>query len=124
MYRLIEPYFSHNDDRGAIFGVLNFDAWREINYVSSLADTDRGNHYHQDTNELFFILKGRIQVEVQRVEEGRLVGPVEKFIVGQNAIFMIETMVNHVFHVLDDADWINVLSKPINPERPDIYRIK
>jgi dTDP-4-dehydrorhamnose 3,5-epimerase-like enzyme len=123
VYRLIDPYFTHRDDRGEILGVLNFGAWREINFVSSVADTERGNHYHRDTDELFFVLKGSIRVEVQRVEAGCLVGPKDEFLVRQGAIFMVDRMVNHVFHVLDDADWINVLSQPIDPGQPDIYRI-
>lgn len=123
MYRIINPYFVHRDDRGEIVGVLNFGTWREINYIKSEAGANRGNHYHCDTEELFFVLKGRIRVEVQRVEAGLLVGAVEDFIAGQGAVFVVEPMVNHVFHVLDAADWINVLSNPIDPERPDIHRI-
>lgn len=122
MYRLIEPYFSHSDDRGVIHGVLNFGNWREINYVASSADMVRGNHYHRETEELFFILQGRIRVVVQRVENGCLAGSREEFTVGEGAIFVVETMVNHVFYILENARWMNVLSKPIDPGCPDMYR--
>jgi dTDP-4-dehydrorhamnose 3,5-epimerase-like enzyme len=123
MYRLIQPYFCHNDTRGALRGIVNFGVWQELNYISSSADMVRGNHYHRETEELFFVLQGRIRVTVQRVEHGRLAGIMEEFIVSEGSIFMVETMVNHVFHVLEDAQWINMLSKPINPECPDIYRV-
>lgn len=123
MYRLIEPYFAFSDARGEIKGVLNFGVWREINCVSSAADMKRGDHYHRDTEELFFFLSGRIRVTVQRVADERLVGPMEEFEVAAGAIFVVETMVNHVFHILDDAKWINVLSKPIDPLHPDIHRV-
>lgn len=123
MFRLIQPYFCHDDDRGVIRGVVNFGVWQEINYVASSADMVRGNHYHRETEELFFVLQGRIRVTLQRVEDGHLAGHMEEFIVGEGAIFMVETRVNHIFHILEGAQWINVLSKPINPECPDIYRV-
>ena len=77
MYKKLAPYFTHDDGRGQIVGVVNEGEWREINSISSEAGAVRGNHYHSSTIELFLVLSGKIEVTVQRVEDRVLTGPEE-----------------------------------------------
>lgn len=121
--KFIEKYFMHSDDRGLIKGIVNFGQWEEVNFISSDANVQRGNHFHQETTELFFILDGKIKVIVQKVDKGNLVGEQKEYIVAKGDIFLMEKNVNHIFYVLEKSQWINMLSKKIDPHCPDIVRI-
>ena len=44
-----------------------FENWKEINFICSEAGTIRGNHYHENTDELFIILEGKIKIILQNV---------------------------------------------------------
>ena len=122
MIEIVEGYFHFHDDRGCLHGLVNFGKWREFNLVSSIEDTVRGNHYHKNTTELFIILEGKIEVQVQRIVDSVLSGSIEKRIFIKEAVFMIKPMINHTFHILEPAKWINVLSHPIDEDNPDIHR--
>ena len=47
----------------------------------------------------------------------------KKLMVREGDVFIVEPMVNHTFKVLCDSVWINVLSKRIDKDSPDIWRI-
>jgi dTDP-4-dehydrorhamnose 3,5-epimerase-like enzyme len=112
------------DDRGGITGIVNQGEWREFNMISSRMGVRRGGHYHKNTNELFFILSGEIEVFCVKVsEDGLPVGSGEKFIVGKGRIFVIEPFVYHTFATLSDASWINVLSNPHDKNNPDMCQL-
>ncbi|MFH2069164.1 MAG: hypothetical protein ABII89_06870 [Candidatus Omnitrophota bacterium] len=122
MLTFIKRYFLHKDDKGSLEGLVNFGNWREFNMIYSEEGSIRGNHFHKDTAELFIILGGEIEVRVQRVAGGLLVGESQKFLVQKGDVFMIEAEINHVFKVKKQSNWINVLSKAINKNNPDIHR--
>ncbi|MBW2604805.1 MAG: WxcM-like domain-containing protein [Deltaproteobacteria bacterium] len=122
MLKFIKPYFMYEDKRGALEGLINFGEWKEINLISSLAGIERGNHYHKETLELFIILEGKINVIVQKVKDGKLLGSKAERIVKGGDVFLIDPFINHTFRVLNDAKWINVLSTKIDPQNPDIHR--
>ena len=121
MLKVINRYFMHKDKRGALEGLVNFGEWKEINLISSLAGVERGDHYHKETLELFIILEGKINVILEKVKDGKLVGSKTERIVKRGDVFLIDPFVNHTFRILDEAKWINVLSKKIDPKNPDIH---
>ena len=122
MIRFIDHYFSAVDERGSITGLVNFGEWREFNLIRSDSGVTRGNHYHEETEEGLIIIEGRIDVVVQAVCDGRVVGKkrVEQVKAGQ--VFIIEPMVCHEFIVREPSVWINFLSRTMNPAAPDIHR--
>jgi dTDP-4-dehydrorhamnose 3,5-epimerase-like enzyme len=124
MIEFIERYFTHSDDRGTLEGLVNFGTWKEINMIDSDAGIERGNHYHKETGELFIVLDGEILVTVQKIENGELIGDIEKVKVKKGDVFLIKPMLNHIFYILKKSRWINVLSKPIDDDDKDIHRVK
>jgi len=119
----IGRYFKYSDERGTFEGLVNFGEWREINLITSHSGVKRGDHYHKETIELFIILEGEIKVSLQMVKNGRLIDNTEESFVKTGDVFVIEPYVNHIFFVMKDSKWINVLSKTIDPKQPDIHRI-
>ena len=124
MIKFIKRYFIHKDARGFIEGLINFGNWEEFNLIYSEADCIRGNHYHKETIELFIILDGEIKVTVQKVENNQLISPKEVYNVKKGNVFQIEVNTNHIFKLLTNSTWLNILSKTINKEKPDIHRLE
>ena len=111
------PYMTQADARGRFRG-LTRERWAEVNFIETKAGQVRGNHYHRQTRELFFIVSGDVQVEVRDLGTGQH----SEFVARAGDIFVIEPMEFHVFRVLTDAQWINMLSQPMDPDRPDLHR--
>lgn len=120
MIKIIDSSFCFEDDRGIVKGIIDFGEWKEINYISSARNTIRGNHYHRLTTEVFIIIEGKIQVELQLVKNNTLIGNVQEVIVKKGDVFLIEPSINHTFKMLEDSVWFNLLSRPFNRELPDL----
>jgi len=116
--RHLKPYFEHTDARGVISGIVQNDICREINYITSKKGVIRGNHFHKNTAERFFIISGIVAVAVESMKTKKKT----KFMAKAGDIFTIEPYEHHTFKVMKDASWINMLSKPINAANPDIHR--
>ena len=124
MIEFIPNYTKHFDKRGYFLGLINFGNWEEINFICSEAGTIRGNHYHENTDELFIILEGNIKVILQKVLGKKdLENKQKTFNVKEGDVFLIKKNVNHIFEIIEHSKWINVLSQKINKEKPDIHRI-
>ena len=123
MIKFIDRYFSAPDQRGVIEGLINFGTWEELNYIRSDKGIIRGNHYHKHTLEAFIILSGKLKISLQKVINGQLDGEIEDYIVEKRQVFLINPLTLHVFNILEDSEWINVLSKRMDQNNPDIYRL-
>ena len=116
--RKIDPYTAKLDERGAFLGVTK-EGWAEINFIETAAGQIRGNHYHKETRELFFIISGEIEITIDNI----LSGEHSEMRVSKGDIFVIEPFEVHTFHTKTNAQWINMLSKPIDEENPDFHRV-
>jgi len=123
MIKFIDNYFSAIDNRGSILGLINFGTWGELNLIRSEAGVIRGNHYHKSTKEGFVILSGKIEIILQKVKDGQLVGEVATYDVSEGSVFLIEPMVNHKFFIEVPSVWMNFLSLAMEASSPDIHRV-
>lgn len=117
MYKIIENYFSHKDERGQIFGIINEGDWKEANFVQTNKGAKRGGHYHKITRELFYIIDGEIQVHLENIKTQKTVD----FKLKKGDICIIEPYTNHLFEAINNSQWINMLSVKMDKEHPDIY---
>ena len=124
MIKFFESYIQHKDKRGTILGIINQGNWEEINFIKSKKGSIRGGHFHQYTRELFYILKGKIEIKIQEVKNKKLFGEQRIINVNPNDIFLIEPNYIHTFKIIEDAEWINVLSKKIDKKNPDILKLE
>jgi len=121
-------FFPHykifEDSRGFFKGLINTKTWQEINYLSTVSNQIRGNHYHKYTDELFFILEGEIKIIVREVlNDGTLDNDIKEFRATKGDVFIIEKMTHHCFEIINDSSWINALTLKMDNERPDIISI-
>jgi dTDP-4-dehydrorhamnose reductase len=118
---LIYPYFYFGDKRGRITGLMNKFNFEEINYIESIKGQIRGGHYHKNTKEAFFIVEGKILVELEYVNDKK---KHKNFIVEKGDIFVVNPEIVHTFRILKDSKWINMLSKKMDEKNKDIHRFK
>ena len=123
MIEFIPNYIDYSDKRGSFLGLINFGNWKEINIICSEADTVRGDHYHENTDELFLILEGKIKITLQKVLDKKVLDNEKKtFDVQEGDVFLIKKNVNHIFETIEYSKWINVLSQKLKIDNPDIHR--
>ena len=113
---LIPPYFYFIDGRGKLVGVIQGQKWEEINYVESEKGSVRGNHYHKETKEGFFIIEGRVKVSLIDVVNNSK----RTFIAKKGNMLIINPNTLHTFQMLENSKWINMLSKSLVGEIKDI----
>ncbi|MCH2184463.1 cupin domain-containing protein, partial [Myxococcota bacterium] len=101
--------------------LLNTGLWREVNLITSDEGATRGRHFHKETEECFIILSGRIRVEFRKpTEAGAWLEEEATF--GMGDVFTVKPEVEHTFFVLEKAQWINLLTKPVDQENPDFHQ--
>lgn len=120
MYQIIPSYFEHNDERGTVRGLLNSGVWKEINFISTEANCERGRHYHKETIECFIMLSGSVRVTFHRpkFDNG---WQVEERVFTEGDVFKIFPGVEHRFVTEDKCEWINLLSIPFDKSNPDFH---
>lgn len=116
MIKILQPYFSHTDDRGGITGLVQEGNWKEINIITSKKGARRGDHYHKLCTELFIILYGRVRVHLSLAEG---IDYSSKIIFKKGDAFIVEPGVYHTFEVLENSQWINALDMVI---KDDFYK--
>ena len=107
------------DDRGKLIDVLLNMNYKQMNHVITKKGTIRGNHYHKYTEEFFYILHGKVIVNVTNLRTNE----VTNFTAESGSLFIIEPYEYHTIEILEDSEWIVLLSENFNPNDPDIHRI-
>ena len=65
LIEILSPDFTFSDDRGTLTQIVH-KGFSQVNAVFTKAGKIRGNfHYHEHTKELFFIIKGKIELTVR-----------------------------------------------------------
>ena len=114
----LSPYVNKLDSRGGFWGITQ-EGWAEVNFIETRADQIRGNHYHKETRELFFIISGEIEVIIDDLSSGEHL----ELSFRKGDVFIIEPYEVHTFRTVTDAQWINMLSKAMDPQRPDFHQV-
>ena len=115
--KILSPYIHKVNDRGLFLGIIQESWIREINYVETTSGQVRGNHYHAETQEMFFVIEGRVKVKVYNIKTEEK----EENIFEKGDIFIVYPYEVHTFYILTNAKWINLLSKPIQADNPDFH---
>lgn len=122
MIVFLKNYIIKEDSRGVMKGLVSEGSWKELNFFSTKAGQSRGNHYHKNTDELFIVLKGKIEIEWTEVDEdGKNIYDLKKVCVREGDVFIIKTKTRHIFNIIENTEWINGLSQKMDEKNPDIF---
>lgn len=113
----LSPYMIKADERGGLWGITR-ESWAEANFVETAGNQVRGNHYHKETYELFFIISGEIEIEIDNLRSGEHI----EFCAKKGDVFIVEPYEMHTFRTKTDSQWINMLSKTLDLQNPDFHR--
>jgi len=114
----LKPNFKFTDQRGDFLEIWRGSKWKEMNFFSAKAGAVRGSHYHKRTNELFFVVAGRCEVEIINVKTKRK----KKFIAGYQDIFLVEPYELHFIKALEPIKIVTLLDKAHNEKNPDNHQ--
>lgn len=97
LIEILRPDFVFNDDRGTLCQITH-NKFAQTNAVFTKKNAVRGNsHYHENTDEVFFIISGCVKVNCN------LGGEEESHIFKSGDMFKIYKNVRHTFEYLDDT---------------------
>ena len=108
LIKFIEPDFELKDDRGGLIQLVH-SGWRQVNYITSGGNAIRGNHYHKNNSEAFYIISGRIKLTLQSLDEKTN----EIYNIKDSDFFIIEKNINHIFEFLEPTTLISLYDKGV-----------
>ena len=116
MISFIPTDFSACDERGCLFQLCH-DGWKQVNVCKSRKGTLRGNHFHKENKEAFFVVEGKIEMTLERD------GMTKKVNAEQGDFFVIEPFVCHSFRYPEDTLTVALYDRGVeNPDgSKDIY---
>ena len=118
---VITKYDENEDDRGKFWGILNNFKASEVNYVSTIKGSVRGNHYHSYVTEIVFLLKGKMEVEAYdtRIENSEIF--VFNLKAGEG--IKINPYFYHTMKYKTNCEQLSILDQAFDSDKPDIHRI-
>lgn len=108
---LIKPEFQHKDLRRTLTQLLTADL-KQINVYECKKGTILGDHFHKETIEVFYVIKGRIKYN----ERPAAILPGQAFIV--------PPLENHKLRCITRVKLMSFLSKPFVQEDSDTYKLE
>lgn len=106
LYQTLTPDFTFSDDRGALTQLVH-TGYTQINVVTSKAGTLRGNHYHKQSTEAFYIISGAVNVILSRENKE------EKAAFQSGDFFQIEPGTVHSMLYTEDTTLVALYDIPI-----------
>ena len=116
--RTANPAFEHRDERGVLREIARGGNWAEVNEYERKAGSVSGNHYHKETEELFYIISGSADVIMVNI------GTNEKteFTAKANDSFSVHPNEAHKLTFKEDTVFITLLSKEYDHDNPDTFK--
>lgn len=104
---ILLPEFQHTDSRRRLIQLLTGDI-KQVNLYEAKKDATLGNHYHKDTVEYFYILKGTATYN-------------DKEVVNPGTLFKVSPEENHMIRCLTNVKMMTFLTVPFDKEKPDLW---
>ena len=97
LIEILRPDFSFEDDRGTLTQITH-QPYAQTNAVFSRKGQVRGNyHYHRFSKEVFFVISGRLRVQLKYGEQA------QEHIFSGGDMFLINENVRHRFEYEEDT---------------------
>ncbi len=115
MLEFIKVDFEFSDDRG-VLKQLCHDGWCQVNYLFTKKGVFRGNHYHKENQEAFYIIDGEIDLVLEKD------GKKEEYTVKTGDFFIIKPFVIHSMTFKKDTSMIALYDKGVEKDgKKDIF---
>lgn len=101
LYSDQSPDFQHHDARGDLTQLVH-EGYSQVNFVTTKAGSFRGGHYHKHNRELFYIIRGEVEVTLETEEES------QRAAFSDGGMFSIPPCVKHSFTYIKDTEMITM----------------
>lgn len=103
---LLTPDFEFEDNRGKLTQLVH-EGFRQVNVITCLKDSFRGDHFHKSNNEAFYVVSGSFTLTLEKE------GIKEEHLIKQGAFFLIPPFVNHSFFYHEDTLLVSMYSNGV-----------
>ena len=98
LIEILKPDFNFSDERGCLTQLVH-KGFNQYNIIFSKKDVFRGNHYHKENREAFFVITGSFKLKLEKD------GKKEEYIFKAGDMFLVPAYVIHCFTYLEDC-WL------------------
>lgn len=116
MVTILEPEFAFSDERGNLTQLVS-SGYKQFNVITSKKGAVRGRHYHKLNNEAFYVISGKLHLEVAFDDY------VENHTFCSGSFFRIDANVTHSFMFAEDTLLVSMYDKGVETgtTQKDIY---
>ncbi len=104
---IINKKCAFKDERGEIIDILENEAIEYVTFISSRKGAIRGNHYHKESIQYAFVLKGSLKVITQMSGD-----EVESKIARSGDLVFTPQKEKHVLIALEDSEFLVLTRGP------------
>lgn len=108
LIKFIKPDFQFSDARGSLTQLVH-QGWNQVNYITSVAGALRGNHYHKENQEAFFVISGEFELSLEHI----LTHEKAQYTIHQGDFFVIYPQVMHNFLYTKETALISLYNKGV-----------
>lgn len=112
LVEFIKPDFEFKDERGALTQLVH-GGWNQVNYITSAAGSFRGDHYHLQNKEAFYVISGRFKLTLKHNKTHETA----EYDIKAGDFFIIYPDVTHSFDYPVETTLISMYDKGV--ELPD-----
>jgi len=118
--KVVSKKIAIEDERGRITDVLENETIEHVTLISSKKGAIRGNHYHKESVQYTFVLKGSLKLLTQMPG-----GEVETAIIGPGDLAFTPPMEKHALVALEDSEFLILTRGPRGGQNyeKDTYRL-
>lgn len=95
------------DERGAIFNLIDGVELRSVLYITSQPGSIRGNHYHKTQTQWVYLLEGRFDLHIRDTRDSEDAES-EVFEMFPGDMMKIPARVTHAFEIKEYTEFIEV----------------
>ena len=99
----ITPDFRFQDERGSLTQLVH-DGWKQINYITSVAGSFRGDHFHLKNKEAFYVISGAFKLTLKHNQTNESA----EYDIKAGDFFIIHPNVTHCFTYTTETTLISL----------------
>jgi quercetin dioxygenase-like cupin family protein len=99
--KIIATEINHQDDRGSIMDLIEGANINAVTFISFKKGAVRGNHYHKQTTQWNYVLRGRIKLVAQAGNDAA-----EETILEAGGFAVTEPMEKHALIGVEDSEML------------------
>lgn len=114
LIELLKPDFNFEDERGTLIQLCR-EGYKQVNVITSVSDSVRGGHYHQNNEEAFFVIAGELKLEVWSLNNKQK----EEYTFKEKDMFCIPRNIVHSFVFIKPTILVSMYSNGVELENGD-----